>query len=95
MGDKPKMFYSDEEGSLYCKPVIEFLEDEKIEIHRTRGHPAFAERFIRTYEDMLFKRVEADRKKGKQNIQWIDYNLEILLTKTASSATKVTPLEVA
>ena len=96
MGEKPKMFYSDEEGSLYSQPVLEFLEDEKIEIHRTRGHPAFAERFIRTYKDMLFKRVEADEKKGKQNIQWIDYNLEILLTynnKMVSSATKFTPIE--
>ena len=96
MGDKPKMFYSDEEGSLYSKTAIEYLEGDKIEIHRTRGHPAFAERFIRTYKDMLFKRVEADEKKGKENIQWIDYNLEILLTynnKTVSSATKMTPLE--
>ena len=96
MGDKPKMFYSDEEGSLYSKTVIEYLEGEKIEIHRTRGHPAFAERFIRTYKDMLFNRVEADEKKGKQNTQWIDYNLEILLTynnKMVSSATKMTPLE--
>ena len=107
MGDKPNMFYSDEEGSLYSKTVIEYLEGEKIEIHRTRGHPAFAERFIRTYKDMLFKRVEADmsgaksrdergEKKGKQNIQWIDYNLEILLTynnKMVSSTTKFTPLE--
>ena len=95
MGDKPELFYSDEEGSLYSKTVIEFLGG-KIEIHRTRGHPAFAERFIRTYKDMLFKRVEADEKKGKQNIQWIDYNLEILLTynnKMVSSTTKFTPLE--
>ena len=86
------MFYSAEEGSLYSKTVIEFLEGEKIEIHRTRGHPAFAERFIRTYKDMLFKRVEADEKKRKANIQWIDYNLEILLTynnKMVSSTTKI------
>ena len=98
MGDNPNMFYGDEEGSLYSKTVIEYLEGEKIEIHRTRGHPAFAERFIRTYKDMLFKRVEADEKKGKQNIQWIDYNLEILLTynnnnKMVSSTTKKTPIE--
>ena len=97
MGKKPKMFYSDEEGSLYSKPIIEYLETENIEIHRTRGHPAFAERFIRTYKDMLFKRVEADEKKGKQNLQWIDYNLEILLTynnKMVSSATGFAPVEV-
>ena len=96
MGGKPKMFYADEEPSFYSNPVMEYLEKEKIEIHRTRGHPAFAERFIRTYKDMLFKRVENDEKKGKQNIQWIDYNLEILLTynnKNVSSATKMTPTE--
>ena len=96
MGNKPKMFYSDEEGSLYSKTIIEYLEKEKIEMHRTRGHPAFAERFIRTYKDMLFKRVEAEEKKGKQNLQWIDYNLEILLTynnKMVSSVTGFTPIE--
>ena len=96
MGDKPKMFYSDEEGSLYSKTVIEYLEGEKIEIHRTRGHPAFAERFIRTYKDMLFKRVEADEKKGKANIQWTDYIFEILFTynnENVHSTTKFTPSE--
>ena len=90
------MFYADEEPSLYSNPVMEYLEKEKIEIHRTRGHPAFAERFIRTYKDILFKRVENDEKKGKQNMQWIDHNLEILLTynnKNVSSATKMTPIE--
>ena len=44
---------------------------------------------------MLYKRVEADEKKGKENIQWIDYNLEILLTyndKMVHSAIKMTRL---
>ena len=91
-----KCFTVMKKGVCIVKAVIEDLEGEKIEIHRTRGHPAFAERFIRTYKDMLFKRVEADEKKGKQNIQWIDYNLGILLTynnKMVSSTTKMTPLE--
>ena len=96
MGKKPKMFYSDEEGSLYSKTIIEYLEQEKIEMHRTRGHPAFAERFIRSFKDMLFKRVEADEKKGKANIQWTDYIFEILLTynnKNFHCTTKFTPSE--
>ena len=29
---------------------------------------------------MWYRRVEADEKKGKENIQWIDYIHEILLT---------------
>ena len=45
---------------------------------------------------MLYKRVEADEKKGKINIQWIDYKFEILLTyndKNIHSATGLTPKE--
>ena len=94
MDKKPRTLYSDEEGSLYSKPIMEYLEDKKIEIHRTRGHPAFAERFIKTYKDKLFKRVEADKKKGKENIQWTDYNFEILLTynnKDIHSSHNLTP----
>ena len=45
---------------------------------------------------MLFKRVEADEKKGKENIQWIDYIFEIMITynnKMVHSATNLTPKE--
>ena len=45
---------------------------------------------------MLYKRVEADEKKGKSNIQWTDYIYEILLTynnQMIHSATKFTPKE--
>ena len=96
MGGKAKMIYSDEEGSLFSSTITDYLDEEKIELHTTRGHPAFGERFIRTYKDMLFKRVDADEKKGKNKKQWIDYNLEILLTynnKLVSSVTKMTPIE--
>ena len=48
VGNTPKLLYSDEEGTLYSKPVMEYLKDEKTEMHRTRGHPAFAELFTRT-----------------------------------------------
>ena len=36
------------------------------------------ERFIRTFKDALYKRI--DNEKDKNNIQWIDYIFEILLT---------------
>ena len=47
---------------------------------------------------MLYKRVEADEKKGKENIQWPDYilEIEILLTynnQIKHSATGFTPTE--
>ena len=58
MKGKPEIVYSDEEGSLYNKTVEDYFKEEGIELYRTRGHPNFAERFIRTYKDMLYKRVE-------------------------------------
>ena len=46
---------------------------------------------------MLFQRTEHDQKKGKENIQWIDYNFEFLLTyntkNNVHSATGLVPAE--
>ena len=80
MDGKPRLIYIDDEGSFNNQSVIDYLKDENTELHRTRGHPAFAERAIRALKDMLYKRVENDEKKGKQNIQWGDYLHEVLLT---------------
>ena len=80
MGKKPEIIYTDDEGAMNKEAMKKYLKDENIEHHRTGAHPNFSERAIRTFRDMLYKRVEADGKKGKQNIQWPDYILEILLT---------------
>ena len=94
MGKKPQIIYTDDEGALNKEAIQKYLKDENIEHHRTRAHPNFSERAIRTFKDMLYRRVEADEKKGKQNIQWPDYILEILLTynnQMKHSATGFTP----
>ena len=73
-----------------------YLKEQKIQHHRTRAHANFGERAIRTFKDMLYKRVEADEKKGKSNIQSTDYIHETLLTynnQMIHSATKFTPKE--
>ena len=80
MKAKPKLIYTDDERAIASSDFKEYVESEGIELYRTRGHPAFAERFIRTFKDKLFKRVEADEKKGKENIDWTSYLLEIMLT---------------
>ena len=88
MGKKPKLIYSDEKSSLKTEMIT------KIKLHKTRRHPAFAERFIRTFKDTLYKRIEHDEKKGKNNIQWIDYINEVMLTyndKDVHSAIGLTP----
>ena len=65
MGKKPKMFYSDEEGSLYSKTIIEYLEQEKIEMHRTRGHPAFAERLSAVLKTCCSSELKQMKRKEK------------------------------
>ena len=60
MRAKPKIIYTDDEGSISGADFKQLVEDEGIELYRTRGHPAFAERFIRTFKDKLFKRVDND-----------------------------------
>ena len=96
MGGKPKILYTDDEGALQNASIQEYLNKEGIQHHRTRAHANFSERAIRTFKDMLYKRVEADEKKGKTNIQWTDYIFEILLTynnKMEHSTIKMTPKE--
>ena len=96
MKAKPKIIYTDDERGIASADFKEYVDGEGIELYRTRGHPAFAERFIRTFKDKLFKRVEHDEKKGKANIQWVDYIFEIMITynnKDVHSATGLTPSE--
>ena len=96
IGKKPKILYTDDERALSKEAIQTYLKEQKIEHHRTRAHANFSERAIRTFKDMLYKRVEADEKKGKSNIQWTDYIYEILLTcnnQMIHSATKFTPKE--
>ena len=72
MGKKLKIIYTDDERAIAGGDFKDYVEGENIELYRTRGHPAFAKRFIRTFKDMLFKRVEADEKKGKRTYSgWI------------------------
>ena len=83
-------------GAFQKEAIKRYLEDEGIQHHRTRAHANFSERGIRSFKDMLYKRLEADEKKGKENIQWTDYIFEILLTynnKMEHSVIKMTPKE--
>ena len=94
MGKKPKIIYTDDKGAMNKEAIQKYLQEQNIEHHRTRAHPNFSERAIRTFKDLLYRRVEADEKKGKNQNQWTDYIFEILLTendKIKHSATGFTP----
>ena len=93
---KPKIIYTNDEESLSANAMQKYLKDQGILHHTTRGHANFSERAIRTFKDMLYKRIEAEEKKEKDNIQWTDYIFQIVLTyksKMKHSATGKAPTE--
>ena len=78
LGGYPEMIYSDEEPSLTSNEIINYLEKEKhVKMIATRSHAAYVERFIRTFKQMLYKRIEASK---SDNPQWVDFIYQIMLT---------------
>ena len=78
MKNTPKIIYTDDEGALKTEAMQKYFNEKNISHIITRTHAHFAERFIRTFKDALYKRI--DNEKDKNNIQWTDYIFEILLT---------------
>ncbi len=93
MSHKPKILYTDDEKSLSSYAIQKYLKEQNINHIITRTHAWFGERAIRTFKDMLYKRVEHSKDK---NIQWNSLIYEILLTynnKLRNNITKFTPAE--
>ena len=93
MGEQPKIIYSDAEPALSSNAMQEYYKKHDIEYIATRSRANFIERWIRTFKDMLYKRIDANKDKDKQ---WTDYIYEILLTynhKNKHSSTDFTPNE--
>jgi hypothetical protein len=85
---KPKIVMADEEGSLNSKLLDKFFKDEKVLYIINRHHAPVIERFIRTFRNMVSRRLQ------KREVRWYDLIYEVLLTynwKMVSSATGFTP----
>ena len=98
MKHKPTFIYSDNEGSLNSKDVVEYLKTKRIDVINTRNHAHFVERFIRTFKMMIRTRLNNDLKKGVGNVQWHNYIFPVLLTynsKNEHRTTGMTPIEAA
>ena len=92
MGKKPKMFYCDRDTTFTGKLLNEYCEDEKIKLIFTTTHPAVVERFNRTFKNMIWKRLKADKSKKKT---WIDFISDVILTynSTVHTATGMKPID--
>jgi hypothetical protein len=91
----PNIIYTDGEKAMDLK---EFYTERNIKHYVTRNHAAFAERFIRTYKAMLYKRIDGSKETKVGDPQWTDYNYQVLLTynnKLVHSSTKMTPQKAA
>ena len=90
MGHKPQVIYTDGETGIRNSGLFQqYCTENKITAHYSRGHPAFAERFIGTFKSMLDKRI-------KPGQDWAQLIYPILLTynnKLVHSATEMTPKE--
>jgi hypothetical protein len=85
---KPKILMADEEGSLNSKLLDKFFKDENVLYIINRHHAPVIERFIRTFRNMVSRRLQ------KRDERWYNLIYEVLLTynkKMVSSATGFTP----
>jgi hypothetical protein len=93
MGHKPEILYTDDETALSSSAIQKYLKEQHITHLITRSHAWFAERAIKTFKEMLYKRIENSK---TQNPQWTDFIFEVSLTynnKLKHSTTKFTPNE--
>jgi hypothetical protein len=95
---KPQIIYSDLEPAIDSKAMQAYWVEQVIKNYITRNHAQFAERFIRTYKNMLYKRIDSLKAMNIVDPQWEKYNEEILKTyndKQVHSSTKMTPKDAA
>ena len=86
----PKSIYTDNEMALSSKQIQQYLKEHNIFHIITLSHAMFAERMIRSFKNMLYKRI------GKSGKPWYEFIYPILLTYNnlmVHSMTNMTPNE--
>ena len=63
---KPKRIHSDMEGGMQTKEWGEWLKQQGIDHVMTRSHANTAERAIRTFNDLMTRRLEAPGNEGEK-----------------------------
>ena len=58
---KPKQLYSDEESSFRANVFFRYLNGNDIKHIQTSTHAPSAERFVRTFKDNLYRRLDGLR----------------------------------
>lgn len=87
---KPKQLYSDEEGGFRASEFIRFINQNDIKHIQTSTHAATAERFIRTFKDNLYRRLDGLK---QDKSKWVEHVDKILLkyNNTIHSTIEISP----
>ena len=89
---KPKQLYSDEESSLRSAKMVEFLNRTEIKSIQTTTHAHTVERFIKTFKDNLYRRLDALKQTKKDWYRNID-NIIKKYNSTEHSTIQIKPNE--
>ena len=93
---KPRKIYSDEEPAMVSsKAFKEWLDKNNILHITTRSHANTAERAIRTFKDLMTRRLEAP---GNEDVKWWDTSVRVAVLnvynqKMVSRITGLTPYD--
>ena len=88
---KPAVLMTDQEGGLQTKQVDDYLKKENITYIINRNHAPFIERFVRSFRNMVNRRLQK-----REDERWYNIIYEVLLTynrKLVSSVTHFTPAD--
>ena len=72
---KPKQLYSDEESSMRAVKMNRFLNDNDLKSIQTTTHAHTVERFIRTFKDNLYRRLDALK---QDKTEWVKHISSII-----------------
>ena len=88
---KPRKIYSDEDPSMVLSASFKRWLDKNNILHiTTRTHANTAERAIRTFKDLMTRRLEAP---GNEDVKWYDHvRISVLMTYSQKMVNRITGL---
>lgn len=88
----PKQIYSDEEGAFNADKYTIFINEAKVNHIQTSTHAPTVERFIRTFKDNLYRRLNALKQDVSSWIIHVD-NITKKYNNTEHNVIKIKPVE--
>ena len=88
----PKQLYPDEESSFRAKVFFRFMNDTDIKHVQTSTHAPSVERFVRTFKDNLYRRLDG---LNQNKSEWVKHvkNIVTKYNNTEHNTTKIKPLD--